>query len=88
VLSLNPFKKSIWMSEEKPEEEHMRRKEKDFLQKQTEHYNKSCVYCSQTRIILTNEVRQRLQLVLHLISNLKQIRGMREAWAGEASEFS
>ena len=78
VLSLNPFKRSIWMPAEMAAQIRRNSRPPDVLRKQTEHYNKSCVYCSQSRIILMSEARQRLQMLLSLVGKFKQNGDVRE----------
>lgn len=78
VLSLNPCKQSIWVPEKQAEERGAGRRPANVFKQQTEHYNKSCVYCSQTRIILISEVKQRLQLVLRFIKSTKQSEDVRD----------
>lgn len=75
VLSLNPFQKQIWIPETAVEETGKKRaagRTLDVMKKQSEMYDKCCVYCSQTRIMLVSETRERMRLLFLLISSFKQ----------------
>lgn len=77
VLSLNPFQKKIWLSDSEHTDPDIRLKRTgdrsvDVMKKQSEMYDKCCVYCSQTRIMLISETRERVRLLMHLMSSFKK----------------
>jgi hypothetical protein len=81
ILSLNPFRYKEWLDKilqhQAPNlnagcQEEVTRPRKGVIRRLDILNSRTCIYCSQTRIIILSEMKQRLKLLQYLISQYQQ----------------
>ena len=70
ILSLNPFRAKLWTVHESSTKRRKSVQSDHYMKKQADRYHRTCIYCSQTRYILLNTAKQRLDSIAKLNRSL------------------